>query len=108
MSTDQSRVIERRTQFAQRWLKRLEGTAARLTKSAQSSEDMKEITKDFHQICGAAGIYELNELCAVAIAAEDLCLTIAAANSPPNSKQLEHLRSSVASIAKLLQPMSGA
>jgi HPt (histidine-containing phosphotransfer) domain-containing protein len=70
------RLIQRRCRFVKRWEIRLQSTNQALMELQDDGGNralLSQINKDFHQLAGAAGIYELQGLCSLAIAAEDLC-----------------------------------
>ena len=76
MNGYKERLKQRRCRFVRRWQVRLQSTNQALVQLQGDGRNralLTQINKDFHQLAGAAGIYELQGLCSLAIAAEDLC-----------------------------------
>jgi HPt (histidine-containing phosphotransfer) domain-containing protein len=113
VSTYAQRLQERRTRFVQRWLVRLQLTSERLNdlRSVSGKRDsLVQINRDFHQLAGAAGIYELQELCSLAIAAEDLCgnylLRVLRAQNDLDGDSLQRLEELLERIQQLLHELN--
>src|SRR5690242_12865608 len=111
MNMWQSRLMERRAQFIVRSTEKLNGTGeliVRLQKKPSDKEALKQINKDFHQLAGAGGIYELTELCDLSIAGEELCSRLLNENLQPSPVDLQKMTALVNSIIRSLQEVDKA
>jgi len=106
MSDYKTRLLERRKSFVIRWTQRLHGTTASVaTLTEGDPAQLKSVTKDFHQLAGAAGMYELTDVCDKAIAAEDLCAALIKTQTVPSPADVELLRAKLSAIIDLLRAL---
>jgi hypothetical protein len=106
MSDYKTRLLERRKSFVIRWTERLQATTQSIDSlPAGDAVQLKSVTKDFHQLAGAAGIYELTDVCDKAIAAEELCATLVKTQSAPSANDVEMLRTTLSAIIDLLRAL---
>src|SRR6478735_6459694 len=95
MNSWESRLQERRTQFLVRAGEKLlvvEEMLDRLAIDPQDSDSLKVLNKHFHQLAGAGGIYEMDDICSLTIAAEDVCTRILNDGAPVSKVDHEKLR----------------
>lgn len=85
MNSWQSRLQQRRAQFLVRSGEKLESvqqSLSRLKLFPQDGDSLKSVNQHFHQLAGAGGIYELDALCDMAIAAEEICSRLLKDHAP--------------------------
>ena len=59
-----------------------------------------QINKDFHQLSGAAGIYELHTVCSAAMAAEDICIPLLRSGKSASNEDIYSLKIFLSSIVE--------
>ncbi len=102
MKTFQERLQERRIQFLLRAKEKLATIKVMLGRLESDSSDyaaLNVINQHFHQLVGAGGIYEMSDLCDLAIAGEDICIGLIRDNSPV--RQVDRERVEIVRIALL-------
>jgi len=103
MQSWEARHSIRRSQFLEKTRMRLQEVTALLDKLAQQPRDEESLlllNKHFHQMAGAGGIYELTELCNLAMAAEEICVKLVQNKAPVGSLEQDKLRSQCAELLK--------
>lgn len=80
MNGFEERKQQRKLRFIDNWTVRLEKLESSLDKLASAetnrTESLEQVRREFHQFCGAAGIYDLLPACEAAIAAEARCTAL--------------------------------
>jgi hypothetical protein len=104
MESYQTRLNERRVQFAQKTAQRMPEVESMLERLSHTPDDLQTLAdanKFFHQLAGAGGIYEMADLCDSSIAAEEVCLRVLEAEKPISLADLELLSQSCRQIAAI-------
>src|SRR5579885_291012 len=107
----QTRFNERRSQFISRSLERLAGIDGLIGFLEQRPGDLgllKQIAQHFHQLNGAAGIYEMNELCKLAGHGVDQTIRLVSAGGGAGPKEIAGLRAIVKALRLQLSGQQGA
>jgi CheY-like chemotaxis protein len=95
MQAWQMRLNERKQQFLTKTKNKVSEVLPLLDDLQCAPNDLAKLTavnKFFHQLAGAGGIYEMEEFCKIAIAAEELCSKRIADTAPVTNDDLADLR----------------
>lgn len=102
----QTRFNERRAQFIARSLERLGGMDILLHNLELRAGDLsmlKQIARHFHQLNGAAGIYEMTEVCKLAACGEDTVNELIADNMEIGREEIQDLNEILQALRRALQ-----
>jgi DNA-binding response OmpR family regulator len=106
MNNWEVRLHERRGQFlvrAQEKLLVMESMLDRIESNSLDTDALKVLNKHFHQLAGAGGIYEMDALCDVTIAGEEICTRLLNDRSPVGTVDQQKLRMFVRSLLEIVQ-----
>lgn len=101
MQSWEARLNERRVQFLGKTKGKISDVLALLDELVTNPADsgkLAQLNKQFHQLAGAGGIYELNEFCELAIAAENICIQLTVNKAPVRDLEQQKLRSQCAAM----------
>jgi chemotaxis protein histidine kinase CheA len=110
MSTYESRLQQRKLQFIERAKQRLALTHTNLellSTQPQRSDLLPLIMKEFHQLAAAAGIYQLSELCSIAVNTEDMLIASQKSGSPPDPQAIAAAQAAVKTMGDILSHLCG-
>ena len=109
MSNWQTRLAQRRARFLARSHEKLENILqliAHLEAQPGDTNCLDHINRIFHQLAGAGGIYELVEICDLAIAAETLCSRLIIDGQLPSTASLHKLKTLASALSQSIDQAS--
>ena len=109
MSTYETRLNQRKAQFVERARQKLARMADSLKpagKRTPAAELWQEVTKEFHQLAAAAGIYEIADLADLAVKTEDMLVAAQNNGASPGEPLIGHVLAAIQSMDEILARLS--
>lgn len=109
MSTYETRLKQRKAQFVERArerLARLKENLEMLAANPEKSHLWQPVMKEFHQLAAAAGIYEITELCRLAVDTEDKLIAAEKQGTPCGKQEIVAVVAVVDAMDEILRAIS--